>query len=175
MTLLQHVMDTIKEWQMKIGTDDAGIRLYYPKQSLCGYLHLNTDTDNAAVCKQAKQYLEEQAPFLGEVTVTEHAGRFCIYVGQAGCAYIDKNVMVPEFLKGFLEAIATKDMHRVRTYFEQYAKAHGTCVHEQLDEEDLGVVFSFADKQVEPYYYCVNDDQFGITYHRFSKDDFDMI
>ena len=28
MTLEKHVIDTVKEWQTKIGTDDAGVRLY---------------------------------------------------------------------------------------------------------------------------------------------------
>ena len=27
MTLEKHVIDTVKEWQTKIGTDDAGVRL----------------------------------------------------------------------------------------------------------------------------------------------------
>ena len=34
MTLEKHVIDTVKEWQTKIGTDDAGVRLYYPKVSM---------------------------------------------------------------------------------------------------------------------------------------------
>ena len=45
MTLEKHVIDTVKEWQTKIGTDDAGVRLYYPKVSMCGYLKLPVEED----------------------------------------------------------------------------------------------------------------------------------
>ena len=46
MTLEKHVIDTMKEWQIKIGSFDSNIRLYYPKKSLCRYLDLNIDIDN---------------------------------------------------------------------------------------------------------------------------------
>ena len=46
MTLEKHVIDTVKEWQTKIGTDDAGVRLYYPKVSMCGYLKLPVEEDS---------------------------------------------------------------------------------------------------------------------------------
>ena len=40
MTLKKHIIDTIKEWQLKIGNIDTDIRLYYPKSSLCDYMEV---------------------------------------------------------------------------------------------------------------------------------------
>lgn len=107
--------------------------------------------------------------------MTEKADRFCVFVSPEGCDYINREIPVSEFLEGFLKVLKTQDMQQVRAYFQAFAKAHGTTVCEEDDEEDLGTVLSFADKDVEPYLYCVTDDQFGITYHRFTKDDFDTI
>ena len=44
--------------------------------------------------------------------------------------------------------LKTQDMQQVRAYFQAFAKAHGTTVCEEDDEEDLGTVLSFADKDV---------------------------
>lgn len=175
MTLEKHVIDTVKEWQTKIGTDDAGVRLYYPKVSVCGYLKLPVEEDSEKICREAEAYFEKNVPQLGHVEVTEKADRFCVFVSPEGCDYINREIPVSEFLEGFLKVLKTQDMQQVYGYFETFAGAHGTTVCEEADEEDLGTVLSFADKNVEPYLYCVTDDQFGITYHRFTKDDFDTI
>ena len=59
MTLEKHVIDTVKEWQTKIGTDDAGVRLYYPKVSLCGYLKLPVEEDSEKICREAEAYAQQ--------------------------------------------------------------------------------------------------------------------
>ena len=175
MTLEKHVIDTVKEWQTKIGTDDAGVRLYYPKVSMCGYLKLPVEEDSEKICQEAEAYFKKNVPQLRIVEVTEKANRFCVFVSPEGCDYINREIPVSEFLEGFLKVLKTQDMQQVYGYFETFAGAHGTTVCEEADEEDLGTVLSFSDKNVEPYLYCVTDDQFGITYHRFTKDDFDTI
>ena len=133
------------------------------------------EEDSEKICQEAEAYFEKSVPELGHVTVTEKADRFCVFVSPEGCDYINREIPVSEFLEGFLKVLKTQDMQQVRAYFQAFAKAHGTTVCEEDDEEDLGTVLSFADKDVEPYLYCVTDDQFGITYHRFTKDDFDTI
>ena len=47
MTLERHVIDTMKEWQLKMGSFDMDIRLYYPKTSMCRYMEMEKDIDNA--------------------------------------------------------------------------------------------------------------------------------
>lgn len=74
MTLEKHVIDTVKEWQTKIGTDDAGVRLYYPKVSMCGYLKLPVEEDSEKICQEAEAYFEKSVPELGHVTVIMQEG-----------------------------------------------------------------------------------------------------
>ena len=99
MTLEKHVIDTVKEWQTKIGTDDAGVRLYYPKVSMCGYLKLPVEEDSEKICQEAEAYFEKSVPELGHVTVTEKADRFCVFVSPEGCDYINREIPVSEFLE----------------------------------------------------------------------------
>lgn len=42
--LERHIIDTIKEWQMKIGYKEENMRLYYPDVSLIGMLELPDGT-----------------------------------------------------------------------------------------------------------------------------------
>ena len=56
MTLEKHVIDTVKEWQTKIGTDDAGVRLYYPKVSMSEYLKHPVDQDTDKNCQTPEAY-----------------------------------------------------------------------------------------------------------------------
>ena len=124
MTLEKHVIDTVKEWQTKIGTDDAGVRLYYPKVSICGYLKLPVEEDSEKICQEAEAYFEKSVPELGHVTVTEKADRFCVFVSPEGCDYIQREIPVSEFLEGFLKVLKTQDM--------QQAAASGPVVKKEL-------------------------------------------
>ena len=38
MRLEEHIADTLKEWELKLGKIDGGIRLYYPCDSIREYL-----------------------------------------------------------------------------------------------------------------------------------------
>ena len=171
MTLGKHVTDTIKEWQLKIGSLDSDIRLYYPKTSLCRYLNLNIDIDNALLSKYIEKYFEDEIKYLGKVAVSANQDRFCILVGKQGCDYVEKKVPEPEFLVKFLEVLKCQSMKNILEFFEEYAKKHRTCVCTKK-EEDSGTVFYFEDEHVEPYVYCIDQNEFGITYHRFAKDDY---
>ena len=68
-------------------------------------------------------------------------------------------------------------MEQVRDCFLTYAKEHNTTVIEKsMDEEEHGGhAFSFADAGVEEYVYCVEENEFGLTYHRFVREDYEEL
>lgn len=172
MTLEKHIIDTMKEWQLKIGSLDTGIGLYYPKDSLCGYLGLDEDMENEQLEQEVENYLNTKAPYLGKADVSYAKDRYCIRVDEVGCDYITNQVEEPEFLKLLLEQLKKQDFEGLKQAFEQYAKDHKTTLASEQEEDGLGTVFYFADEEVEPYVYCVEQDGFGITYHRFAKSDY---
>ncbi|MCI8484458.1 MAG: DUF3877 family protein [Lachnospiraceae bacterium] len=173
MTLKKHVIDTMKEWQMKIGRFDSDLRLYYPKGSLCDYLNLDREMENEALAQAVKQYFAEEAEVLGEIHIEPGQARFCILVGKEGCAYVEQNVPEPEFLTKFLEALKSQKMSKVCECFEIYGQKYGTKVCRESEKDDGGTLFYFEDENVDPYRYCVDENEFGITYHRFTKSDYE--
>lgn len=172
MTLEKHIIDTMKEWQTKIGNFDTSVRLYYPRESLCVYLGLQENIANDELKKSIMKYLREEAAFLGEVAVSYNKERFCIEVGKKGCNYVEHNVPEPEFLSRFLKALSTQDMKKILNVFDQYANEHHTTYICDKENHGLGTVIYFENQMVEAYVYCLEQDVFGITYHRFTMNDY---
>lgn len=46
---------------------------------------------------------------------------------------------------------------------------HETNISVCKEENELETAISFIDENVEPYIYCIDQNEFGITYHRFTK------
>lgn len=171
MTLEKHIADTMKEWQIKMGSLDSNVRLYYPKTSLCRYLNLNIAVENEVLCRYIEKYFADNVKYLGKVEVSAAMDRFCIMVGKEGCNYVEENIPEPEFLAQFLIALKSKNLEKITDCFEEYAGKHGTiCVCNEVGETET--VLYFENEAVEPYVYCIDKNEFGITYHRFAKDDY---
>lgn len=172
LTLEKHVLDTMKEWQLKIGSLDQDIRLYYPKKSLCEFLEVEDTIEIDKLVKAVTEYLQNKAAFLGDITTTVAGDRLCIEIGKEGCQYVEQFVEEPEFLKLFLEALKKQKMEEMVHLFEEYAKKEGTTYIVDKEQDGLGTVLYFADSRVDPYVYCLEEDDFGITYHRFARNDY---
>ncbi len=175
MTLEQHIIDTIGEWQVKMGSFDNTIRLYYPKESLCSYLGLEATISEEVLEKEVRTYLSERAPFLGSISTETEKSRVAILIERAGCNYVSEHFDTSELLMSLLEAIKTQKMELVERCFEEYALTHGTKLCKEAEDDGLGTVFYMEDETVEPYRYCVENDVFGITYHRFAREDFEKL
>lgn len=172
MTLEKHVIDTMKEWQIKMGSFDMDIRLYYPKTSLCRYMEMEKDIDNAALVQKIEEYIGAVMPYLGTVLITVKNDRFCIRISKEGCEYVEKNVPMPKFLAGLLEELKVQQLDSMVSYFEKYAAIHNTRLFKKTDEDDGGTILYFADENVEPYVYCIDQNEFGISYHRFTREEY---
>lgn len=200
--LRQNIFDTIKEWQMKIGSRDESIRLYYPAVSLMNLLRLGDearsgfaedggdapDGDRAGDVKPDGDagygeldgalllFAQDVEPVLGKIGFSRQGERYFIEVPEKGCAYIADAVPEPEFLKRFLSVITAKDstLEKIRACFRDFAGMHGLGYTEEDKEgEGAGHVFYFSSAVPEPYIYCVEEDEFGLTYHRFTREDYE--
>ena len=173
--LEKHITDTIREWQVKIGYEGGSMKLYYPAESLRRSLSLSEQDDlNQALsccCKEVQ-------PRLGNLAISDNNNRYCIEIPEEGCIYIEKEIPVPELLQNLLQVITTpgNTMNEVRKCFSDYAVKMHTTVRENASEEhEMGHVFSFADPSVDEYCYCVEENEFGLTYHRFSREDYQAL
>lgn len=176
--LEKHIMDTVKEWQMKIGYMDENIKLYYPDISLISLLHLEEGTSGRELDRALQTFSEMTKERLGGVRISEEAGRYCIDVPAYGCRYIKEHIPDSEFLKMFLQVITTpgNTMEQVRECFASFAEKYKLQYREEPHfDEETGQVFFFEENEWENYVYCVEEDDFGLTYHRFTKADYERL
>lgn len=175
-SLEHHMIDTIKEWQLKIGFQPGSMRLYYPRTSLAAMLGLVTAASEKELWKVLGDFIADVRDRLGDIKVSHDGDRYCLEVSDIGCRYVKEQVPDPEFLKRLLNALNDKsaDMEQIRNVFLSYAsERNGQCRESGHGEEGLGSVFSFDRNDIDPYVYCIEQDDFGLTYHRFSRQDYE--
>ena len=155
MDLKRNLFDNIKECEMKIGYREEDMNLYYPRESLMELLladqeHLSEEI--AAFCRLAAQEL-------GDVTIkeTEEKGRYCIHI---------------PFLKVFLNEIF-KPGNTVADIVNIFRTFSRDVTVEKINEEEWGI--SFQDPEIDPYVYYLEQDAFGLQYHRFTKQAYDAL
>lgn len=176
MKLEKHIIDTIKEWHMKIGYQEESIRLYYPQDSLRDFFDIDINKEDTELfCRIVQNYLTEKMSDMGEVKVSLEKQRFCIEISKELNQYIAKYIEASDFLRDFLEALSTGEIKAVRTLFQSYAeKNHGKYV-EKSHHGEGSIAFSFQEERIDPYVYCVEQDEFGLTYHRFVKIEYEKL
>ena len=101
--------------------------------------------------------------------------RVCLDIPREGCRYVAEKIPAPTFLMELLAVMRKKgaDIETVRGLFARWAAQEGTHFLEREDAHNgAGHIFYFKDAAVDPYMYCVTQDDFGLAYHRFGREDF---
>ena len=78
--LKKHIIDTVKEWQMKIGYRAESMKLYYPAASLAELLELPEDADKDQLNTALLIFAKEEESSLGDLTFSEKDGRWNLTV-----------------------------------------------------------------------------------------------
>ena len=168
--LFLNIVDVIEEGQLKLGYRPETIRLYYPLDSL--NLFLGTALDAAGMMEALCAFAAKHADKLGAVAVSRKGKRFCLAVPPEGAAYVNARTDKDGFLAKFIAMIArhgTK-IEEVIALFE----AHSSCVRvDELHNGEFDYLLAFEDGKPDAFYYCITDEGCHLTYHRFTKADYE--
>lgn len=168
--LFANIVAVIEEGQLKLGYRPETIRLYYPLASL--NLFLGTSLDAAGMMDALRVFAREHADRLGEVEISRKGKRFCIAVPPQGAAYVDVQTDKGGFLARFIAMIARHGTRiaDVIALFEEYS----TCVKiDELHNGEFDYLLRFEDGKPDAFYYCITDEGCHLTYHRFTKEDYE--
>lgn len=171
--LEENICDTIKEWQMKIGYRREKMQLFYKDQSICSLLNIDLNTKGTKLGKILADFSKYSADRLGECRYSYQGSRWCIEVSEQGTLFVKEQVKESLFLKDFIETVTKRNvtLEEIKSVFSTYSKDY---VFEDRTKEDLGYVFFFQDDTIDKYVYCIELDEFGTTYHRFTKKDYEI-
>lgn len=168
--LFANIVAVIQEGQLKLGYREETIRLYYPLDSL--NIFLDTALDAAGMTDALHVFAREYADRLGEIAVSRKGKRFCIAVPPQGAAYVNEQTDKDGFLARFIAMVArhgTK-IQDVIALFEAFSP----CVKvDALHNGEFDYLIRFEDGKPDAFYYCITDEGCHLTYHRFTKEDYE--
>ncbi len=167
MDLKRNILDSLKECEIKLGYRKEAVSLYYP-QNVLKELLLATD-DN--LLEKMNRFCQSVVEELGEVCIvkTQEAGRYQIVIPEKGVAYVHENVEASAFLKAFVENIYKPGI-RKEDMISLFRRFSDKVIVEQADEKEWAVYFELP--EMDAYVYYIEEDEFGLQYHRFTRESY---
>lgn len=169
--LEEHICDTVKEWQMKLGYREETMQLYYQDSTLCSLLNVDSSMTKEALLKVLSGFLKYSEDRLGMCRFSYQGKRFCVEVPKQGTLYVKEHRKDSPFLRDLIDTVKKKDV-TVKDIVQVFSSYSQSFVCEDRRKEELGYVLFFEDDTIDPYVYCVECDEFGASYHRFTKKDY---
>lgn len=174
-TLLENIIDQIKEVQIKLGYVRESVRLYYPVSSLTAMLDIEPDTAERLTEKLNMQFQAFRNTF-GDIRFFLRGERIEAVIPPQGAEYIHSQIPDPPFLVGLIELFRKNphcSLNEICAVFETYCPAY-KC--EKMDPGmDFDYVLYFEKDGIDPYYYCMKEEMGHTIYHRFTKMDFEQL
>ncbi len=166
MDLKRNIIDNVLECQLKLGKESMAVSFYYPDTSLCQLLLCSKDNLQEA----CHDFCQENKESLGQLVIREvpsEPGRYGITVPSSGVDWINDHYEASDFTKAFVVAVKEKGqtLSGMVDFFKSFAD--DVVVDKESDNE---WAISFASDEVDPYVYHIEENVFGLEYHRFTKE-----
>jgi hypothetical protein len=173
--LLTNIIDQIKEAQMKLGFVKETVRLYYPPASICALLGIDVLKADELLLK-LQQNNNFKNTVLGELKFAVHSGRMEVCIMPEACEYVYKNVENPPFLADIISLFQNNHHCSLEEICAVFARYSSDYVCEKMAEgTDFDYALHFKDETIDSYYYCVKMEMGHTIYHRFMKEDYEML
>ncbi|WP_455714828.1 DUF3877 family protein [Anaerosporobacter sp.] len=171
--LEKNVIDTIHEWQVKLGYTEEMIRIYYNRDSLEHLVKLSLPT-----VVEAKEFLidwrETVKDRLGKVHLSNKEERFCIGVPADGTKYVYEKKKESTFLTDLMKVLKEPSC-TIEQILGVFKKQSPNVVCEKVTGEEFDYVIYYEDYALDSFRYCFSFGQMGAFYHRFSEYDYQTI
>lgn len=166
--LEKNIVDTIKESQLKLGFTPNPVTLFYPLESL----NLLTDAD-LSMSEMTAAISAYASDILSGLSCNVFEDKIGVVVSAESVRAIHENTEASAFLTEFIAAVKEGcTMEKAKAIFKKYS---GNAVLEDMDDDEFDVLAYFPDGEPDAYKYCLANDLGGITYHRFTQQDYENI
>lgn len=172
-SLIENIIEQIKELQLKLGFAEETIRLYFPVSSLCSLLKLSQRSS-----EELLSTLEREEAFrhtvLGAITFSLCAeNRMEVRVSANAAVYVHEHVSDPPFLASIIELFQNNHHLEIEEICACFARFSDHYVCEEMEPgADFDYVLYFADQKPDAWYYCVRMEMGHTIYHRFTETDY---
>ena len=171
---IQNIIDQILESQIKLGYAKESVYLYYPVESLNALLFCEAK-DGKEMLSMLEKAFEKKDERLGKLTFHLRKGRIEVLISPQGVEYVHEHIEPPRFLVDLIHLFEHPhdlSIKRVEDLFASYSRNY-VC-KKMKEGADFDYVIHFADKNIDPYYYCIQEEMGHTIYHRFTKEDYEL-
>lgn len=155
--ILDEVVSSVQEMQVKIGSTDGSVSLFLPLDSIEG------DPEEAI-----RAFRDAARDILGDVECSSDGRRVSIMVPEKGCEYVS-SLPVSPILRIMVDSVmARSSLDDIRARLEAVSDG---LVWKEVDGEGFDHIAFFTDG-TDPYVYCIDSDCGPISYHRFTRRDY---
>ncbi|WP_167956940.1 DUF3877 family protein [Anaerosporobacter faecicola] len=171
--LEKNVIDTVHEWQVKLGYAEEMIHIYYNRDSLEQLVGLSLPT-----VEEAKAFLIQWREAIegrfGQVKLSNKGERFCVGIPAQGTRYVHECKKDNTFLLELMEVIK-KPACTIDDVMVVFKKQKPEVICEKANGDEFDYVIYYPDYEEDPYRYCFSFGQMGAFYHRFTPYDYQTI
>lgn len=163
--LKQNIIDNILESEVKLGRTNTSITFYYPESSLTELLECGLDE----LSERITDFLNNEKEYFGEIIIEElvnEKGRYGVKIPKEGLDYVYRNYRPSNFIKDFINEIKKPD-NNLETIADFFRKYSSDVLIIRNNENEWG--FYFTDESINPYVYHIEQNIFGLEYHRFTR------
>lgn len=166
--LFDNIVSVTKESQLKLGYESVPFGINYARSSL---LHLLGDCDDGAVPDLLAEFAAQYRDTLGDITYRTVSNGYRIDIPTQGVDYVHSLVRDDDFLVQFINVIRdyTCTIDDIIAVFNRHSDK---VVVEHIDNDDFDYLIYFEDGQPDAFWYCIDTEDIGMTYHRFTKEDY---
>lgn len=165
--LISNINDQILEAQIKLGFAKETVRLYYPLTSLTALVEREDIKEDNVVRR-----LQEELP---SFSFSQKGDKVEISIPSDYVVYVHERVKASPFLVAFIGLFQEHthlSIQQIKETFSQYGKY--VCLAMPADAEFDYVIY-FEDSMIDEYYYCIKFEMNHVTYHRFTKKDYESL
>lgn len=166
--LERNLIDNILESEVKLGRIGTSLTLYYPGSSLAELL----DCSEEELPVKLAEFPEKGTEYLGNIVIEQiddSGERFSVRIPAEGLDRVYADFQPSDFTKEFVKEIRNpgNTLEDIAELFHRYSQ---DVVINQINPDEW--VFSFCDDAVDAYVYHIEQNVFGLEYHRFTKESY---
>lgn len=169
--LERNITDVMAEQQAKLGFDGHPVHLFYPLSSLNALL--GTDFDTAGMLNTLNAFAAYCKERLGDIEITCRDERFTLLIPPEGGAYVMKHLDDSTFIVRLIKLISAHGttIEAIKSLFDAYTEQ----VHfeHMQDNPEFDYLLYFENGEPDAFYYCIKAEPLHMTYHRFTKEDYE--
>ena len=166
--LKKNLIAVIKESQIKLGYESMSFGVNYVTPSL---LHMLDGATAEELPELLGEFCEQNKDEFGDITVMKTENGFRLDVPAKGVDYVnstfDDNDFLVRFINEVLNPKATVDS--IVAVFKSFSD---NVVVKKINTDEFDYLIYFADGKPDEFWYCIDTEDLGMTYHRFMKDDY---